>query len=65
MIYAIYNKQLEKKLTHPRVGVWYATDYDQAQEMLSACHEYVKAIGGDEMLSDFVIINAETDEIIA
>ena len=64
MTYALYNKHLEKNLTHPNVGVWYTDDYESAKEMLSFCHEYVEAIGGESMLDNFVIINAETDEIV-
>jgi hypothetical protein len=64
MIYALYNKDLEKKLTHPRLGVWYTDDYDEAQEMLADCHEYLEAIGGKDLISNFVIIDAETDAII-
>ena len=62
--YALYNKKLNKKLIHPRVGVWYTTDLEDAKKTLAACHEYLEAIGAENEREHFIIINLETSEEI-
>lgn len=64
--YALYNKSLKKTLHHPRVGLWFTTDLEEAKELLVACREYLDAVGGDKIVDydNFVIIDAETKEEI-
>lgn len=65
MTYGLYNKKLDKKLTHPVVGVWYTTNYQEAEEMLTACHQYLEVSGLSHMKNDFAIIDVENgNEII-
>jgi len=60
--YTLYNKHLEKRLTHPKIGIWYTTDLNEAKEMLDACHEYVKNF---EKTDNFVVIDGDTGEEIS
>jgi len=63
-MYTLYNKELERKLTHPRVGLWHTPSLEEAQDTLKACHEYLDAIGAKDQKDNFVIIDAETNEEI-
>lgn len=47
MNYTIYNKRLERRLIHPRVGVWYTTDLEEAVSMLEACWAYIRTLDMD------------------
>ncbi len=47
MNYTLYNKRLQRRLIHPRVGVWYTTDIEEAISMLNACHDYLRALDLD------------------
>ena len=60
--YALYNKKNEKRLIHPKIGQWFTPDIKEAENMLAACNEYLKAIGASFLQDDFVIIDAETGE---
>ena len=62
--YTLYNKRLDRELTHPRVGKWFTNSLDEAQEMLAYCHEYLESssLSGNE--SDFIIIDIETKKEI-
>jgi len=62
--YALLNKRLNRKLIHPRVGLWFTPSLEEARETLKACHEYLEAIGAKDQIPDFVIIDAETSEEI-
>ena len=62
MNFTLLNKKLNRKLTHPRIGLWFSNDLEEAKSMLSACREYLDASGFEDMKSDFVIINADTEE---
>lgn len=63
-MYTLYNKLLNRKLIHPRVGLWYTPDLEEAKSVLAACHEYLDAIGAEDQHDNFVIMDAETNEII-
>lgn len=60
MSYTLYNKVNNQKLVHPKVGLWFANDIKEAEEMLLACHEYLKASNLEWMCENIVIIDAET-----
>lgn len=65
MFYTLYNKRIDKKLTHPKVGVWFTLNLQEAKDMLKSCLEYLDATNLSQLKPDFVIINAETgDEIL-
>lgn len=49
---------------HPRVGLWFTNNLDDAKNMLESCHEYLHAIKMENMCEFFVIIDVESgDEI--
>lgn len=54
-MFILYNQKLKRPLIHPQVGIWYSPTRKEAEELLEACHEYVKAIGHDELVADLVI----------
>jgi len=59
--YTLYNKLNNQKLTHPKVGLWFANDIEEAEEMLEACHEYLRASRLDWMCENISIIDAEKE----
>lgn len=60
--YTLYNKRLERRLSHPRIGLWFTNDLTEAEEMLEACHEYLRASGLEGNEEDFVVIDVKTGE---
>jgi hypothetical protein len=54
-VYTLLNKKLNRRLIHPKFGLWSTPDLIKAEEMLKCCHDYV----GD-MKDDFIIIHVET-----
>jgi len=61
-VYILYNKKLENSLTHPKIGIWYASTFDEAYQMLLSCLEYVDTLGIHNYDKEFVIVNLETGE---
>jgi len=59
-MYTLLNKKTGKTLTHPRVGLWFTPDIEEAKDMLVACKEYLVAERLDGLLPDFVIVDAES-----
>jgi hypothetical protein len=64
MAYTLYNKSLERRLIHPKVGLWFSNDLAEAQKMLEACYEYLDATGLSDLKNEFIIVDAESDEEI-
>lgn len=63
MAYALFNERNQEKLNHPSVGMWYATDIDEAEGMLHACREYMSAINlPEEFQLQICIVDADTGE---
>ena len=62
MTYGLYNKKLDRRLSHPVVGMWFTKEYKEAEDMLDACHEYLDSSGLGHMKDDFTIIDAESGE---
>jgi len=62
--YTLLNKGIDKRLIHPKVGLWFTSDLEEAKDMLKACHEYLEAIKAGSIKDEFVIIDAETGEEI-
>jgi len=56
--YTLYNKRLQRRLTHPAVGLWFTPKLQDAVDMLRSCKEYVRSLGMTE--DDFVIVEVET-----
>lgn len=65
MFYTLCNKKTDKNLIHPQVGLWYTDNLLEAQGMLIACKEYLKAIAYTELEPFLAIRNAETGEEIS
>lgn len=65
MTYTLYNKRLGRRLSHPKIGLWYTSDIDEAIEMLDACHEYLRCSGLAGNEEDFVIVEVETGKIVS
>lgn len=63
MAYTLFNKRLNRKLTHPKVGLWFTTDIKEAEDMLKSCKEYIRAIGVDQIINDFEIIEINENDI--
>ena len=61
MSYTLYNKINNEKLTHPKVGLWFANTLQETEEMLSDCHEYLRASGLDWMCEHITIVDAEAE----
>lgn len=62
--YALYHKTRQVFLEHPLVGLWYATEFSEAQSMLSACHEYMRAVGLHSDIENVVVVDHSTgDEV--
>ena len=57
MNYTLYNKELNRKLIHPRVGLWFTNDLEEAKKMLNDCHSFV----GEDLKHNFIIIDADTE----
>lgn len=59
-MYTLFNKRINKRLTHPRYGLWCAPTLEEAHKMLAACHKCAEHYG--PLAGDFVIIDVETGE---
>lgn len=64
MTYGLYNKKLDRRLTHPVVGMWFTKEYKEAEDMLVACYEYLESSGLGHMKDDFAIINVESGDVV-
>ncbi len=62
--YALLNTLTDKTLTHPRTGVWYTTDINEAISMQKSALDYVKSIEAEYLCEYIQIIDLETKEII-
>jgi hypothetical protein len=61
-MYTLFNRELQRFLKHPTDGIWASDDYKEAQELLEAAKQYVKAIGVPEIADHLIVmeINADT-----
>jgi len=62
MNYTLYNKQLDQFLVHPKIGLWFTSDLNEAFELLSSCQEYVSGLGVD--IDNFIVVDVDTKEEI-
>jgi len=63
-MYTLFNRELNRYLTHPKDGIWASDDLEEAQELLEAAKQYVVAIGVPELADQLTImeISMETEE---
>jgi hypothetical protein len=60
--YTLLNKNTGVRLTHPRVGLWYTFDFEEAEEMHKACVESMTSMGLADLAKEVVIIDIETGD---
>jgi hypothetical protein len=60
MFYALFNKGNNRCLIHPVVGLWATNDLQEAKDMLEDCKKYLTYQGLQNIVNDFVIVDAET-----
>lgn len=63
--YTLYNKKLDRRLVHPKVGLWFTTELEEAKAMRQSCLEYLNTSNLSTLAADFVVIDAETGEEIS
>ena len=60
MQFTLYNKKLDRKLSHPKYGMWKTSDIKVAEDMLKSCKDYLVAINVPKAEFDnFVIWDVE------
>jgi len=55
MAYTLFNKETNKDLIHPKVGLWFTNNLKEAEEMLAACYEYLDSINLSQIKESIVI----------
>lgn len=65
MLYTLYNKSSDKRLSHPKYGLWCTHDLEEAKEMMKACREYLISLHIPQSeFNNFVILNVESGQEI-
>lgn len=63
--YKLYNKETEKDLIHPKIGLWNTTDLAEARELRDEFRAYLKKLGLSELMELIVVkdvdLNLEID----
>lgn len=59
--YSLYNNLNKKHLIHPRVGVWYCEDLSEAEDMLKACQDYLRAMKLEDIIDKISIVESKDD----
>ncbi len=62
MYYTLYNKKFMCYLTHPQIGLWSTSDFEEAEEMLAACVEFARSFNIPGYEQQFIIVDAENHE---
>ena len=65
MIYFVYNKRTDQKLSHPKLGDWHTQDINEAKDLLNSLKEFVIDSGMQDLANDFVVKNFHTGEVVA
>ena len=60
MAYTLLNKGNDKQLVHPLIGLWSTMNLEEAREMLKDCKIYLISQGLQNIVDNFVVIDAET-----
>jgi hypothetical protein len=53
--YTLLNKSNDKYLKHPKVGLWYTDNIEEAESMLVAAKDYLKAMKLDTLMEQITI----------
>lgn len=59
MAYTLFNKETNKNLIHPKVGLWFTNNLKEAEEMLASCYEYLDSINLSEIKEKISIIEVQ------
>jgi len=59
--YTLYNIKDERPLRHPKVGLWYTMDKQEADEALLDFFDYLKVVGMEHLKENFCVM--ETDKL--
>ena len=64
MSYTLFNKSNQNKLTHPKVGLWFTNDLEEAKGMLESFYEYLDSSNMSSLKDEIVILNIDENKII-
>ncbi len=65
-MYTLYNEEIDKCLTHPKIGIWNTPDLKEAQEMKKACLECMTSMNLPQSAKDKIhILNTETHKKVS
>ncbi len=64
MSYTLFNKSNQNKLTHPKVGLWFTNDLEEAKGMLESFSEDLDSSKMSSLKDDIVIFNIDENTII-
>lgn len=62
--YKLYNKENDRDLVHPKVGLWNTTDIEEAKGMCESFKLYLGTLGLEKMASNIVVKEIDTDQEI-
>ncbi len=62
-MYTLYNRELNRFLKHPKDGIWASENLEEAQELLKAAQDYVKAIGVPEISDKLGIMEINMNQM--
>jgi hypothetical protein len=64
MSYTLFNKSNQKKLTHPKVGLWFTNDLEEAKEMLSSFYDYLDSSNMSSLKDDIAIFDVDQNKVL-
>ena len=62
--YKVYNKDNDRELIHPKVGLWNTTKLEEALGMRDSFRAYLRQLGMSDMAECIVIRDIETNKDI-
>ena len=58
-MFVLHNPVLNRFFKHPKVGVWWTCDRDEAEDMLSHIKECVKATDYPELAENLAVVEID------
>lgn len=62
-MYTLFNKELNRFLKHPKDGVWATESFEDAEKLLEAAKEYVRAVGMPEIADYITILEVNVEQL--
>jgi hypothetical protein len=62
-VYTLFNKELNRFLKHPKDGVWATESFEDAEKLLEAAKEYVRAVGMPEIADYITILEVNVEQL--